>query len=410
MNFINKRNITASPTLKYAFVQGTYWISQCAIGSFAVVYLHANGYTNTQIGIILSIGTFLSVLLQVPLSAFADKTQKISLKSIIILLMFISLTLAILLYIAPLSFLTLIIVYILLYTIQSTIMPLLNSLALEPMNKGVFLNYGLARGTGSISYAIASFLIGLCINQYGPFCIIPIFIVCNCFTITAAFLFRVKFPDKIDNRVPSQATQASSNDSEPSKLIPFLKNNRRFVFFLLGAILLFYSQNIIGIYLINIIEKVGGNSADMGVAMAITAAVELPTMASFILLVRKIKCDYLLKAASFFFLVKVTATWLATSVIMIHIAQVMQIAAYALFAPASVYYVNLIISKKDSIKGQALLGAALCLASAIASITGGALLDTVGVSNLLMISTIVTAFGFLISCFSIEKVPVRIPF
>ena len=53
--------------------------------------------------------------------------------------------------------------------------------------------------------------------------------------------------------------------------------------------LLFFSHILINTYTIQIIENVGGSSSDMGIATAIAGFVELPAMAFFPLLFRRIQ-------------------------------------------------------------------------------------------------------------------------
>jgi predicted MFS family arabinose efflux permease len=58
----------------------------------------------------------------------------------------------------------------------------------------------------------------------------------------------------------------------------------------------------------------------------------------------------------------------------------------------------------DKVKGQAMLGVALTgIAGSIANITGGRYWDTLGVSDMLMLGTMVNAMGFIIIFFSTEK-------
>jgi PPP family 3-phenylpropionic acid transporter len=114
-----------------------------------------------------------------------------------------------------------------------------------------------------------------------------------------------------------------------------------------------------------------------------------------------------LKASAFFFLLKIIIAWLAPNVAMIYLSQSIQMLGFALFTPASIYYVNYIIGKHDKVKGQSMLGVAICLASAIANITGGRILDMIGVRNMLLVGIAVTAVGFLIICLTTEKVDIN---
>lgn len=401
-------------TVRFAFLQSSYWMSQCAIYSFAAVFLKSKNFDNTQIGLVLSLAAVISIILQPIVSSFADKTKKITLRYIVITLMMVVMALALILYIMPGSFLLIAGVYVLINALQYTLNPLFNSLALEYINIGVPMNYGLARGIGSIAFAIMSYLLGILVDQFGPSVLLTIFIITYVFVIIAAFTFKIKVPADYsmesnfkdnDNTEATASSNINKNlDNAPSGIITFFIKYKKFALHLIGISTIFYSHNIINTYLINIIENVGGNSTDMGISLSVAAALELPTMAVFIYLVRKIKCSTLLKAAAFFFCLKAGLAWLAPNVITVHISMALQMLSFALYTPASVYYVNAIIDEKDKVKGQSMLGVAtLGIAGTIANVTGGSILDKFGVSHMLLIGTIVTFIGFLIVLVSTEN-------
>ncbi len=405
---INMNNLTKQLTLKYSLLQSTYWISQCIIGGFAAVFLRSKNFSNTEIGFVLSSALVLSIILQLLIANFADKTKKVTLRTIVIALMFFVVTLILIMYIAPSSFLLIAVNFCLVSAIQSTLNPLLNSLAVEYINKGFNVNYGLSRGMGSISFALTSYLFGMYVTNFSINTLLLVFLFFYCFVIISTFAFKIKIPAQYLSS-PQLIKDKKINESEekltvaPSGIIAFFKKYKNFSLQLIGIAMLFYSHNIICTYLINIIENVGGNSTDMGISLAITATVELPTMAAFIFLIRKIRCNTLIKISSFFFLVKAAILWLAPNVYIVHLSQAMQMFAYALFTPASVYYVNSIIEEQDKVKGQSMLGVAMCIAGTVANISGGKILDTLGVTDMLFLGTIATACGFIIICFSTNK-------
>lgn len=399
-------------TIRYSLLQGTYWISQCCIFSFATVYLQYKNFANTQIGFVLSFAAVLSIILQPLIASFADKTTNYTLRHIVIGLMFVVFTLGVILLFLPNSFFLLSITYITIIAIQVTLNSLFNALALEYINKGIPMNYGLARGMGSITFAITSFLVGICVTRYGAGILLLIFLVSYLFVIASAFYFKVEIPENYkskdelldqlvalsDKNITSTELEIKNQpESSSSNFFSFFIKYKQFGILLIGFVLLWYSHNVINTYLINIIENVGGNSTDLGISLSIAAALELPTMAMFIYLVRKIKCSTLLKISAFFFLVKVIITWIAPSVLMVHISQGFQLFAFALYTPASIYYVNSLVDDKDKVKGQSMLGvASFGVAGIIANLTGGKVLDMFGVSNMLLVATIVTAIGFVI--------------
>lgn len=397
-------------TIKYALLQSTYWISECIIYSFAAVYLQYKNFNNTQIGIVLSLSAIISIILQPVVSSFADKSKKKTVRNIILTLLLIVFAFAILLNINTNSLVLIGSVFVIINAIQFTINPLLNSYALEFINNGYNFNFGLARGTASIAFAITSFFLGYGVSRFGASIIVPFFLISYVFLFLAAYFFRIKDAKKgIINLSMSDSQEDVSDDSSnpPASVLGFFLKYKRFSIMLIGITMLFYAHSLINTYLINIMENVGGDSSDMGISLTIAATLELPTMAAFVFLIKKFKCHTLIKTASFFFLVKSFVIWMAPNVFTVHLSQAFQMFAFALFTPASVYYVNSIISKEDRNKGQSMLGVAtLGISGTIAYITGGTLLDTKGVSHMLLIGFIISILGFIIICFSTEKAEV----
>lgn len=389
-------------TVKYAFLQGTFWMSECSICSFAAVYLKSREFTNVQIGLVLALASILSILLQPLIASFADKSKKISLRSIVILIMIITMALGITLWVLPNSFYLVASSYVLINSLQYTLSPLFNSLAIEYINKGVPLNYGLARGLGSISFAVISSVLGVLVNRFGPNILLNIFLINYIFVIISAYSFKAELPQTAESEAFHSNTE--EDRTAPIGIFQFFIKYKKYMLQLVGIAMLFYSSSLINTYLINIVENVGGNSTNMGISLSIAASLELPTMAAFIFLVKKIKCSTLVKISAFFFLIKVLLTWLAPNVPTVYIAMAFQMISFALFTPASVYYVNAVIGGKDKVKGQAMLGVASSgISGTAASITGGKLLDTVGVADMLLVGSIVTGIGLIIIFLTTEN-------
>lgn len=408
-------------TIKYAFLQSTYWISQCIIYSFAAVFLQYKNFNNTHIGIVLSLSAILSIIIQPLVSAFADKSKKKTVRYIILALMAIVFAFTIFINIWNNSFILMGGIFVVIIAIQFTLIPLLNSFALEYQNNGYPFNFGLARGTASMAFAVTSLLIGLAVNRFNPGIILPLFLISYIFLLLATYLYRVKkhhkeSPLAVENISSLNNTLSTDEpnkdiglsldaiEATPASILGFFTKYKRFTLLLIGISMIFYSHSILNTYLINIIENVGGNSADMGLSLTIAAALELPMMASFAFLTKKVKSSTLIKISAFFFLIKSAIAWLAPNVMTVHFSQAFQMLAFAMFTPASVYYVDSIINREDKNKGQAMLGmATLGISGTIAYITGGKLLDTSGVSSMLLIGTIVSFFGFIVVCLSTES-------
>jgi PPP family 3-phenylpropionic acid transporter len=188
----------------------------------------------------------------------------------------------------------------------------------------------------------------------------------------------------------------TSSEGQPSGLLQFARNNKRFMAVVASISVLFFSHVLINSFMIQIVENVGRSSADMGVANSIAAILELPAMALFPLLYKKVhNAGLLMKISGFFILVKTVVTLLAPSIFWVDAASVFQFFAYAMFIPASVYYVNEVISGADQNKGQALMGMVMGISGLLGNILGGLMLDsTGGVPFMLTVGLGVSVIGF----------------
>ena len=149
------KNLTPS----YAVIQGLYWMYFAAIMSFSGFFLLSGGFTNTQIGILAAIAGLLSAVLQPVLAGYADQPQSPSLKKLIQMLYLLQLILVIGLFLSHSLILT-----GLLYgssiALLQLMTPFINSLGMESINQGHSLNFGLARGMGSVAYACICYILG----------------------------------------------------------------------------------------------------------------------------------------------------------------------------------------------------------------------------------------------------------
>ena len=69
-------------TPQFTLIQGLYWMAYCILVSFSSVYLLDRGFSNAHIGILISVSSILSALLQPVAAARADRMVKLSLRQV----------------------------------------------------------------------------------------------------------------------------------------------------------------------------------------------------------------------------------------------------------------------------------------------------------------------------------------
>ena len=275
--------------------------------------------------------------------------------------------------------------------------PFINSLGMESINQGHSLNFGLARGMGSVAYACICYILGIITVKAGPVSIPITVIVLTLLSLGILILFPFS-----KAKSDSTATNApkSSSDSNP---ILFFRKYKRFSLVLLGCIFIYLSHVLLNNFNFQIALAKGGGSAEMGTASAIAAICELPTLFLFGYIIHKFRCDLLLKTAGIFFTIKALGTLLAPGIPVFYGVQIFQMLGWGLMTAASVYYVNALMEPEDAIKGQAYFTMAYTLGSVLGSFLGGTLIDLAGVHAMLLFSTVSAFIGALIVLIFAER-------
>ena len=385
---------TKNLTAHYALIQSVFWISGCCTLTYTTPLLQSRGFTNTEIGVTLAVASCLTILLQPFVAAFADKSQKFTLNRLISLLLLLTTAFSLVLMLMPSVFLPTAILCVLLSTLTRMQNSLLTSLSSEQVQAGGKLNFSLARGVGSFSFAIASMIIGYTIDRVGADVIIPICAV----GAVAAIVVILAFPRPVVRAAKEKTAEA------PASLPEFIRNNGRFVGFAFCLVLIYLSHIFINSFTIQIVTSRGGSGSEMGLASAIGGFLELPAMALFPFILKKVgSVSNILKMSAVAMAVKSLITFMAPSLGWFYFAQALQFFAYAMLIPSCVYYVNRMIASKDKVKGQSLVDMAQVSAAVIGSVLGGVFLDLKGVDFMLVIGTAVSAVGALLLFFIIQK-------
>lgn len=384
--------------IRYACIHGFYWMLCCSMIGYASVFLLDKGFTNTTIGTVLAISNILAVFGQPAVASYMDKTSKLSLRMLISLILVVIIALSLVLCFLTGASMVMVVLTIVAFTLMLTLQPFINSLTFAFEKNGIHINFGLARGIGSVAYAVMSLILGNLVAAFSPE-LLPFFYVglslCALFFVYTFFL-----PGHKDEIVH----QEKETEHDQLSMGQFIKKYKTFMLLLVATVLLFFDHSVINNFFIQVVNHINGNSADMGNAIFLAAVLELPTMALFTKFQQKIGCKNMMLISAVFFSVKHVLTYFAVNMFMIYVAQVMQMLAYAVFIPASVYYVSQLVEEHDMNKGQALVTGAMTLASVFASLAGGVLLDALGVSKVLMIGAIISVLGTICMFISVEDV------
>lgn len=373
--------------LQYCVLQGSYWASFCVLYAFATVFLLSRGFESSMIGVIIAVGNILGVILQPVVASIADRSEKISLHKLTAFLSVIMIVLIAFLYMIPNILLAVAVLFLLTDTFLQVIQPLINSVSVYYVNQGVSVDFGAARGIGSLSYAAASYILGIAVERFGTKSILMAGML-----VVLIMLMTVLSMPVLSSSAALQSKQIQLKQSDVG-LLEFANRYKYFMLTLAGVTFLFTFHNMNNAYLIKVIENVGGTSADMGRMLSIAAVTELPVMFLFSRISKHFKSSTLLIVSGIFFAMRAAGFMLAGNMMIMYLVATLQIGSFALYIPSSVYYVNETMLDQDKFKGQAVMTATNTLGGVFGSLLGGFLIDHAGVGAMNTVCFAMAAAG-----------------
>ena len=375
--------------IHHAVMQGSYFAGFSAIWGFGPVLLLYHGLSNSTLGVITSLALVLPLLIQPALASLSDADPRWTSRRLALVLSLITLAAAVVMMLLPEHKTVLLVSYAVIGVTLVCTAPFFNSMVMEYHLRGVNINYGIGRGTGSTTYAIVALVMGFVLERRSPTVILPVLLAALAVQIAAVWSFRYPLP-------PAPAAQ----EGEPPQVLGvwgLLRKYPAFPVMLVGCALLQGGHNACNTYMIHIASKVGAGEGLMGVILAVSAFAELPAMALFPRMHRRFSLRTLFLVCAAAFVGKNVLFLLAQSPVLLYLAAALQFFEFGIFLPACVYYVAERLDSANQAKGQGLIH--VCsngLGPAVMTAIGGRLIDSAGINTMLMVTTAAGFAGFLV--------------
>lgn len=383
-------------TLPYSVLQALIWGEYGFLMSYSNPWLTERvGLTDSVAGVVLAIATAVAFLLQPLITAVADRTR-VDLRRVLLVFGVCNAGFAVL---APLLSGYGSVVAFTAACVSLQVFPSFsNALGMQCIRGGTPINFGLARGIGSIFFGICCRVEPLLTSAFGMDAV-PVSSAVLAALFCAAIL-----------RFPKGTRLGAEQAGRPDGAGAFFRLHRSFAILLVGVILLYIGHNVLSNCMFRIAQfKLPAASADeasavQGTALMIAALCELPVMFLFTRLVRRVRCDVWLVVSALFMTLRLIFTLVLPGAWGLYLGQLTQSMGFALFAVSTVYYVGSVIEQRNVVKGQTYLGAANTMGNLLAYLIGGILIDGIGTGGMLLTCGIVSALGVLLLILSKERV------
>ena len=385
------------PTARYAALNAAYWAQFCLVLAFSSAYLLAHGLSNAQIGLMLALAGIASAVLQPLLARLADRSR-LPLRWWVSGLTGLQAVCAAVLLLPGATPLRDAIAFGFTVSILQSTLPLVNALGMQAAAQGIPVDFGPARATGSLSFAMTSLSVGAFVSAVGVD-VLPGLILAD-----AALIVLTAGTFSFGGRAAGGGIPDNGPDQPPLDG----HGRLRFATLLAGVCGLLVSHAATNTFVFQIVTFHGGTARDLGTSFTIAAVSELPAMVFFAVLLRRWSPGTLLRFASAVFALKALFTWLAPNLGAYLASQLLQLGGFALFVPASVYYVERLLPSSERVRGQASMTLAFTVGNVIAGLGGGVLLDVAGVPAMLFAGAVAGLLGMAGVLFGAERTQVAI--
>ncbi|MFW6022282.1 MAG: MFS transporter [Halanaerobiaceae bacterium] len=374
---------------KFSFLQWFFWSSWATYGAYIVYYLSDMGYSNIEIGTVISVRTLLGLLGEPILGYICDAyntNKKIFILGLI----------AIAVVILPFPYYNWWLILIATGIVGFFWAPqqsILDSWILKSSEK-LSSNYGFMRAWGSIGFATMVVIFGKALDIFGwSILFISYSIILIIASIIAFNISDAPHIGRKEKANPNVDDEKQTNTKNP--LILF--KNLEYTVILISAVLVFIPNNIIFIYLPNFIKGVGGTTTLLGVVLFINAVSEAPIFFGGKKMLLRFKPLPLLLLSTIFYLIRVVIVYEAVSQINFLIFASLQSVSFGILLITSRFHINMTAPESLKTTAQSIFTMSIFgVGGIIASMFGGLIMDYYGMETLYRISIILSVIGILL--------------
>ena len=361
----------------YAVVQSSYWGSYCALAAFTTIYLSYRGLTDAQIGVSTSLMSALAILLQATVSNFCDHHMRLPIKRVISALFLVGICVAGLYANLPMPIGLLVGAYAVTYAVGNCNNGLLNAQLMQFNNVGIPAHYGWPRGCGSICYAALAWVYGILAEQYTPAILPKLYIAGTAVCILAVLLMPDPYKGMDMEQLTGGRTKATSYRA-------MLQGNTPLMVFL-GCVMLYaIGQAASFIFMIRVIERLGGGTAEYGLSEFARAGVEMPMLFLSPLLLKKSNPKALMVFSFICYGLRALAVTFAPTLGWLYAACTLNMFCSGIYVFASVIMVNTMVRMTEKVRAQSLVALFGSIGSIIGNAYGGFMLNILGLTGMMV--------------------------
>ena len=368
---------------------------------YAMTYLLGVGATASEFGVLSAVFVVFTALLQPMLGKISDRSRYFDWKKQLQIIA-VGVEINAILIMLVQSKWVIMLMFGLFMVGVNCLCPFVYSASFYYSRFGIDVNFGRMRALGSVSYAIASFIIGRLVASLG-LTVIPYVLAFTSALFSLVVYLLPRFEEKPLGREEFEKETDKGEVIYGKDRTPFFKKYPAFLAMSIAVIMIMYMNGIASRYLTVIVQHAGGNSADLGTAKAVAAMCEVPMVFFFSKLVEKFTVSRMILFGAIGFVIRLTILFFANGMPMVLVGSVFSSISYAIMAPAVVYYADHATRKEDAVTGQTVINMVCLLAEIVANLCSGFLYDNLGYKAMIGVGIIVGIASIFVTIWAIRQ-------
>lgn len=348
---------------------------------FLPVFMKAQGMSETKVGLLISLGSLITIIVQPTFGMISDRLKTI--RKVMLVLILLTTISGFFLYQA--SSMTWIVIFTLVvYAFLMPLDPLCESLSFTTAET-LKISYGSVRTYGALGYAVLSLIVGYVMDWFGLHSISYLFAVAGILAFVSVWFLR----DTPTSPVPITI--------EGFKKLIFNKEILLFLLLILiASISARMNDTFLGIHVITL----NGDNKLVGLAFFIAAASEIVIFALSFMWLKPGKELLLITIAIFFYVVRFFLSGIVDSPYALIAVQLLQMVTFPIFYTAAIQYLYQLVPREWRATGQTMLALLFFGISGIfASAIGGYVYNTFGGHHFYFMLTGISSVAFLYGIF-----------
>ncbi|BAL01728.1 hypothetical protein OBV_45290 [Oscillibacter valericigenes Sjm18-20] len=379
--------------ITYFSLQIWFWGMMAAFSGYQTAIILGRGFSSGQAGIFISLGCLAGIFAQPMLGAWADRHPEVPLKRLFGGCMLLALGCHGVFYFARPGFFGTAVIFLALGALETNSYPLIDAMSMQFLNAGVNVRYSLGRGLGAFAYAIVSVLVGQQARRFG----VESALITHAALVILILAALTVFPAFSPSALPAENTEPAHSP------VYILKHNPAFTVMLGAGFFGLMAVMPIVNFLINLVNDRGGDSGDLGLALFLMAASELPGALLFQWLWKKTNIEKVMLVSVVFMAMKPLLFFFCRNLRLLLVLQPVQMLGYGLFNPGNVYFANENVPPEDRVQGQSLkMVATNGLSGVLGNLIAGSIIDRGGVDTMLLFCFFSGMVGIFLAFWSVH--------